>query len=29
MKLLLPLVSLAGSLSLLVSEWSGRAFGYL
>jgi hypothetical protein len=28
-KLLMPLAALAGSFGLLVSEWMGRAFGYL
>jgi hypothetical protein len=28
-KLLMPLVALVGSFGLLVSEWTGRAFGYL
>jgi hypothetical protein len=28
-KLLMPLAVFATSLGLLVSEWTGRAFGYL
>jgi hypothetical protein len=28
-KLLMPLAVLASSFGLLVSEWTGRAFGYL
>lgn len=28
-KLLMPLAILAGSVGLLASEWTGRAFGYL
>jgi hypothetical protein len=29
MKLLMPLAALAGSVALLVSDWTGRSFGYL
>jgi hypothetical protein len=29
MKLLMPLIAFAGSVSLLVTQWAGSGFGYL